>query len=568
VVRTLRPSSFYPMRGTACWFILRAMDRDDTVDLIEIRDLDGPNLFAPRPVLKLEVSVSADERVNARLRDEVQAALGVVLEDDILDALKATIGALHERAGLPLRGLGSRPLDTPGHVAIYYDWQHRSTAMRIAELAFDGLARGISSDVATDLKTHLERDGRESDGPLWVRDEQRGIPSVGITGTNGKTTTTRLVAHLLRSAGRHVGWSSSSGVYIDGEQVMEGDYTGPAGARRVMSDDTVEVAVLETARGGILLRGLAYESNDVGVFLNVTADHLGMHGVSRIETLAEVKSIVVRVTRPDGLVVLNADDPLVMAQREHVRAPVLFFSQDPRNPTVLEHVAGGGRALVRDQDVIEHVQGAQREVIASLAEVPMTFGGAARHMVENALAGIGAALGLGLAREQIVTGLQSFRSDLSSNTGRLNVFRLDGKIIVVDYAHNESGLEALLAFSRSLMQGEGHLAAIIGTAGDRQDDVLRGLGEIASRDADRIFVKENPRYLRGRPAGEQCAIIRDSVVAAGASERIGGLFGGEHAALVAALEETHEGDAIAVMCVEEQLAVFRELRDRGAEEWA
>jgi cyanophycin synthetase len=538
------------------------------MELVEVRDLDGPNLFAPRPVVKVELLVGAGETVDPEIRASLTAVSGRDVPAGPVQAALLLIDLLHEWAGLPRPATGSRPLDLPGHVAVFFEWDLRATALQIGALVHVGLTQGLAHDVATELAELAERDRAAGDYPLWVRDEQRRVPTVGITGTNGKTTTTRLVAHLVRSTGKHVGWSSSSGVYIDGVQVMEGDYTGPAGARRVLGDEQVEVAVLETARGGILLRGLAYESNDVGVFLNVTADHLDMHGVTRIETLAEVKSMVVRVTRSDGLVVLNADDPLVLAQRELVRAPVLLFSQQPASAVVQDHLAGGGRALVREDEALVYRQGTQREVIATLAEVPMTYGGAARHMVENALAGTGAALGLGLSHAEIAAGLRTFRSDLLSNTGRLNVFRLDDRIVVVDYAHNESGLEALLAFTRSLMGGRGRLMAIVGTAGDRQDSVLRGLGEIAARGADLVFVKENPRYLRGRPAGEQLAIIRDAIVAAGAESRIGGVVGGEHAALLAALEQAQAGDAVAVMCVEEQLAVFRELRDRGAQEWS
>lgn len=535
--------------------------------LIEVRDLDGPNLFALDPAIKVEVALDPDETLTPAVQERAERDLGVPVSSDPVDALRAVVVALHDRLGLSVSDVGRREMDTLGHVSVHFPWQWRSSAMRIGEFAVDALVHGIDADWLTRLREDLSRDRQDDDRPLWVRDDQRRMPAVGITGTNGKTTTTRLVSHLIRTSGKHVGWSSSSGVYIDGEQVMEGDYTGPSGARRVMSDPTVDVAVLETARGGILLRGLAYESNDVGVFLNITADHLDMQGVEKIETLAEVKSVVVRVTRPEGLVVLNADDALVLRQREHVRAPVLLFSQDASNPVVAEHVATGGGCLVRDGDMIVYIHGDERHVIANLAEVPMTYGGAARHMVENALAGVSAAIGLRLPFDVIREGLASFRSDVSSNVGRLNVFRVDGRIVVVDYAHNESGLEELVRFTRSLLGGSGRLAVIIGTAGDRQNSVLEGLAGIAARDADLIFIKENPRYLRGRPAGEQTQIIEAAVIQAGAGPHIAGLYGGELDALIAALDAVDEGDAIAIMCVEEQLAVFRELRDRGATEW-
>jgi cyanophycin synthetase len=191
----------------------------------------------------------------------------------------------------------------------------------------------------------------------------------------------------------------------------------------------------------------------------------------------------------------------------------------------------------------------------------------ARHMVENVLAATGAALGLGYSIEQIAEGLRTFRSDTRSNIGRLNVFRLGGRTIVIDYAHNESGLEGLLEFTARLTGGSGSIAAIIGTAGDRQDAVFRNLGRIAAERAGRSYIKANPKYLRGRAADEPIALMREGVAAAGGLSRLAGIFASELDAFRAALDDTAAGDAIAVMCVEEQLAIYRELRERGAEEW-
>lgn len=522
------------------------------MELVEVRDLDGPNLFAGIPVIKLEVHIPPGER-------DV---------DHTLNDLVREIGRLHQAAELDSPVVGRRDIDTPGHYALFYAWEWRETAIAIAEAAFHVVQTGSDPEgVEERLVALLQRDRERDDRPEWVRDSERRIPAVGITGTNGKTTTTRLLAHIARTAGKHVGWSSSSGVYIDGEKVIEGDYTGPSGARRVLNDPTVEIAVLETARGGILLRGVAYESNDVGVFLNLTADHLHLQGVETLETLAEVKSVVIQVTRPEGLVVLNADDPMVLEQRQWVRAQVLLFSQDPDNPAFSEHVAAGGQGILRRDDTIVLLHGMQEHVIAPLSQAPMTFNGTARHMVENALAACGAALGLGFSVEQIAAGLASFRSDVGSNAGRLNVFRLDGRVVVVDYAHNESGLTELLSFSRSLVGADGCLIAIIGTAGDREDEVLVSLGRIAGVSADRVYIKENPGYLRGRDLGTSNELMRAGMEDVNALERLAGVYPGEHAALVAAIEASKPDDCIAVMCVEEQMMILRDLRDRGAQEW-
>jgi cyanophycin synthetase len=522
------------------------------MELVEVRDLDGPSLFARVPVIKLEVCIDAGD-------SDVS---------ETLERLTDAIGRLHSMAGLDAPEVGRRDIDTAGHYALFYPWEWRETGLEIAEAAFRSVvARAEDEDLTGKLARLLKRDREKDDRPEWVRDSERRIPTVGITGTNGKTTTTRLLAHICMTAGKHVGWSSSSGVYIDGEKVIEGDYTGPSGARRVLNDPDVEIAVLETARGGILLRGVAYESNDVSVFLNLTADHLNLQGVETLETLAEVKSVVIQATRPDGLVVLNADDPIVLEQRARVLPEVLLFSQNPDSAAFRDHIDAGGKAVLRRGDsILAVLDGTERE-IARLQDVPMTFNGAARHMVENALAACGAAIGLGFSIDQIASGLKTFRSDVQSNVGRLNVFKLDGRLVIVDYAHNESGLTELLRFGRALMSGDGKLSAIIGTAGDREDEVLTGLGRIAGTSADRIFIKENPGYLRGRDLGVSNEIMRSGVAGVGALDRLAGIYPGEYVALLAALDESSPGDAIAIMCVEDQMTILRGLRDRGAQEW-
>lgn len=537
------------------------------MELVEIRDLDGPNLFLPRPAIKVELVLAEGEPVPAEAVRACSETLGVHLPASVAESLEMLVRELHARAGLPVPDIHWRSLDTAGHEVLAYPWEWRGVARRIAELAVSAVGGRVTPQDPDDLVAYLDADRRRGDRPEYVLDVERNIPAVGITGTNGKTTTTRLLSHIVGHWGKHVGWCSSSGVYIDGELVLDGDYTGPSGARRVLHDPRVEVAVLETARGGILLRGLGYESNDVGVMLNVSADHLDMQGVETVETLAEVKAVVIQVTNPDGTVVLNADDPLVLAQRQRVRAPVVLISQDAGSPAIAEHVAAGGRAVVRDGDVVLLVDGHDRTRLFELDDAPVTYGGRARHMVENTLAASAAALGLGIGPDVVASGVKSFTPDVQHNVGRLNVFDDDGRIVVVDYAHNESGLQSLIEFSRLLMQPGGRLSVVIGTAGDRQDAVFKGLGQTAVAGADAIYLKETPKYLRGREEGDGPAIMRATIEELGAAERLHDEVLSEHDALVAALDASGPGDAVAVMCVEEQLRVFGALRDRGARPW-
>ena len=228
-----------------------------------------------------------------------------------------------------------------------------------------------------------------------VRPLRPPIPVVAVTGTNGKTTTTRLIAHLVRAGGRTPGWSSTDGIVIDGRVVETGDWSGPGGAARVLEDPSVQVAVTETARGGILLRGVGTASNDVSVVTNISADHLGLLGVHTVEQLAEVKSVIVRITKPNGWAVLNADDPLVRAMRMVSRARPWFYSPDPENPYLEEALDAGGRAItVVDGQVVVLGRGLDPVQVIAVPEVPLTLAGASRVNVSNVLAATAAAIGM------------------------------------------------------------------------------------------------------------------------------------------------------------------------------
>ena len=373
--------------------------------LVEIRDLDGPNLFLPVPAIKIEFE--ADNAAPPRLTREIEVRLrgiGIASDDEsdddasLGDALIEAVEIIHQRAGARVPETAWRKLETLGHWVLAFEWRRRAFAVAVAQrIAAAVTATSLDErELGRDLRQLLADPATSDDVPAWVRDTDRTVPIVGITGTNGKTTTTRLLAHVLREAGKSVGWSSTSGVYINGNLVLEGDYTGPSGARRVLKEPGLDVAVLETARGGILLRGIAYESNDVSVFTNVSADHLDMLGVRSIEGLLAVKATVVRATRRGGVVVLNADDPLVRSLAPELHASVLFVSRDAQNPTVANHIATGGSAIVVQEGVMTHLRGLDATSITRVADIPMAYGGRADHMVENALCAAGAAFALGL----------------------------------------------------------------------------------------------------------------------------------------------------------------------------
>jgi cyanophycin synthetase len=542
------------------------------MELVEIRELDGPNVFLLQPAIKVEFKLGRRDLTReslARLRARLEP-LGFSEETTagglgaLGDALGDAVRHLHRRFGLAEPELTWRELEDAGHAALAFAWERRAFALAAARLTAD-LALETADDLdrrLAELGQVLAERGQTGDEPEFVRDRDRRIPIVGITGTNGKTTTTRLCAHILRAAGKRVGWTSTAGVYVEGQQVLEGDYTGPKGAHRVLAEPGLDVAVLETARGGILLRGLAYESNDVGVFLNVSADHLGLLGIQTVEGLAQVKATVVRVTRPEGVAVLNADDPLVRGVAGSVRSPICYFSLAADSPAVVNHVAAGGAALfVEDGVVIRAGEGRCTELVR-LDDVPVTFSGRAAHMVENALAAAAACLGLGVDATRVADGLRTFQSSPEHNEGRLNVFDLDGVTVIVDYAHNEAGLLHLLKLGRTMVGTDGKLVAVIGSAGDRSDDALRALGRAAGERSDEVVIKETQRYLRGRAgAGEMSALMADGVRAAGSMRwRVAPT---ELDGLKSALESRRAGDVVALMCIEQLGDVIAFLEEKG-----
>jgi cyanophycin synthetase len=546
--------------------------------LVEIRDLDGPNLFLLQPAIKLELEIA-----EADLARDAIAALATRMEplipsDDeraggvagLGEFLVAACADLHERAGVEFPEMRWVEMETPGHWSLTFGWERRRFALGLAQLlAAAATGEEVDLPAAIEDLRDLLKTGEDDpdDRPGMIRNEDRTIPVVAVTGTNGKTTTTRLIAHILRGVGRKVGWTSTVGVFIEGEMVLEGDYTGPAGAWRALSEPGLDVAVLETARGGILLRGMACESNDVSVMINISGDHLGLHGVQTLEGLAEVKSVVLRTTRPDGWVVLNADDPLVRAQATSLHAPIIWVTQDPENPTVVAHRHAGGRAVVTADGMMIETRGEEAHELGRLKEMPITFGGTARHMIENALCAAAATLALDLDREAIGQGLRTFGATPEDNPGRLHVYDLNGATVILDYAHNEVGLRHLLEMARGYRTGNGRLTAIIGTAGDRTDEALREIGRLAAEQTDRVIVKETRRYLRGRASvDEMTALYLECVAAGGNTPHV--VAASEPEALEIALRDLQPGDVVAMMCIEtgpQSRARLEELGGRSRE---
>lgn len=399
--------------------------------------------------------------------------------------------------------------------------------------------------------------------PSRVRwDEVRDVPIALITGSNGKTTVVRLLAAMAKTAGRSAGMSSTEGVTVGDRRVAEGDYSGPEGSRHVLRHPEVEVAVLETARGGLLRRGLPVERADVAVVTNIAADHLGEFGVRSLEELAETKLLVARAVDARGRVVLNADDATLVQAAAGVRAPVVWFSTDFANPLVWRHVDSGGQAALLDGESLALLGNGRRELLGRVADIPVAAGGAARYNLANALAAAAAAVGLGIPLDAIRATLCRFGLDPSDNPGRANVYELDGVLIVVDYAHNPHGLTALAAALDQVPSRR--RLVMIGQAGDRDDDAIRELARTAlTLRPDRVVAKEMDAYLRGRARGEVSGIMADELRRAGLPAEAVATAPGEVQGVREALEWARPGDLLVLALHQERREVEELLRSGG-----
>jgi cyanophycin synthetase len=372
------------------------------------------------------------------------------------------------------------------------------------------------------------------------------IPIVAITGTNGKTTTARLIAHTLAATGRRVGLTSTDGIYLGGKCIGHADAAGPNSAHTVLSDPTIEAAVLETARGGLVRRGLAFDWCDVSVITNIRPDHIGQDGIRDLDDLIWIKSLIAERVREGGTLVINADDPgaLAVLDRPRVRRiprKVVLYSEAPDNPVVAAHLAAGGEAIgVRDGQIVAMRDGAV-EPLVRIEDVPITFGGILNYNVSNCMAAIAASRALGVDEETAVAGARSFAPE--NNPGRGSIYELRGGYVMLDYGHNA---DAFTAVGQLRSAAAGHrLLGVVAVPGDRATALIETAGRAAAEIFDHIFIRED-NDLRGRQPGETAAIlcrgvheVRDILPCEFVRE-------GEVAALWRAVEQMKAGDLVVV----------------------
>lgn len=389
------------------------------------------------------------------------------------------------------------------------------------------------------------------------------IPIVAVTGTNGKTTTTRLIAHIAKTCGHKVGFTTTDGIYIQNQMLQQGDCTGPQSAEFVLKDPTIDFAVLETARGGILRAGLGFHSCDIGIITNVAADHLGLNGINTLEDMARVKSVVAEAVMPSGYAILNADDPLVTEIRRNVDCKVAFFSLNENNLIIKDHCNDGGLAAIYENGYVTICKGNWKLRVDKVVNIPLTFGGKAVFMIQNVLPAILTAFIRNFKIEDIRLALETFIPSPVQTPGRMNMFQFRKFSVMVDYAHNPAGFQAIARFLEKV-EAKPKIGIIAGV-GDRRDEDIIGLGQLAARMFDEIIIRQD-RNLRGRTEQEIIDLMLKGIESSSQNKPVK-VIPQEREAIDYALKHARKGSLI-VICSDvvpdalQQVMQYKEQEDK------
>lgn len=558
------------------------------MEFLDARRLTGPSLIFDEPGSILDVRCTPEEadRLIPVWADHVARML------EVLDWPSARFASLKLRGGVSLAFSAS--IDALYAASEINEWAWAASACELGvsteEPDFDEAVKAIRASAAEEAneelmwlideaanhgKTLLWDDdfvsiglGRGSetwpvkeipDAPDW--DKFHDVPIGIVTGTNGKTTSVRFAFHILRVAGRNVGLSSTDWIAVNEKVLDRGDWSGPGGARTVLRQQDVDVAILETARGGLLRRGLGVTQADAALITNISEDHLGDFGSEDLNELLAVKWIVSRAVEKSGRLILNAEDDLLRAKSSDYPGDLVWFSLDPDNETILSHTGNGGLAFVLEGDELVKIEGAAREPICRSDEIPITLGGAARHNVANALSAAALTWCLGASLAEIRSGLMTMVQD--ENPGRCNLYDVDGYKVLIDFAHNPAAMAALFDMARAIPAKR--RALCFGQAGDRTDDLIREL----ARDAwaiglDNVIVSELATYHRGREHGDVFEIIRDELIKRGAADAQIQHFEEEMESFQAALGWAQPGDLVILLALGGAGSIQEHLKAMGA----
>lgn len=558
------------------------------------RRLTGPNLVSPGPGAILDVHVNAEDA--AALVQAWERRAGSVLEA-VGWSDQRTFARPHRR-GVSL--VISAPVDALYAATEVNEW---AVAAAAADLAgeppaepIQKAAERLSELIAAESRPGLLalREAAAAHGMCFLSDDDAAsvgmgdgsrtwpidalpapadvpwqelgdVPLVMVTGTNGKTTTVRLLAAMIRATGRTPGFSSTDGVFVGDELAEGGDYSGPGGARAVLRDRRVAAAVLETARGGMLRRGLGVSRADGVAVTNVGVDHLGEYGLHDVEEIADAKLVIGRAVEAGGRLVLNADDPVLANRRGPGEAQLVWISRQPAEDPVAAHLAAGREAVVAEGDVLVRYGDGRRSEIMAVADAPITLGGAALYNVENVLAGLALAPALGVSDAAAAEALASFRPTADELPGRTNLFRFGDATVLVDFVHNPHGMRALA--ETVLRLPARRRLVVLGQAGDRDDESIRSLARAAQHmRPHRVVVKELTKYLRGREPGEVPRLIRQELETADAGLDVVDAPD-EVAAVRSALEWCQAGDLLVLPIQAQRAEVFELLGALEAAGW-
>ncbi len=429
----------------------------------------------------------------------------------------------------------------------------------------------IEVNAAPGFRMHLspsEGIGRNVAEPvidmLFPRASPSRIPIFAITGTNGKTTTTRLIAHVLKGSGSTVGFTTTDGTYIQNQKITDGDNTGPISAQLVLKDPTVDVAVLETARGGIIRSGLGFDYCDIGIVTNITADHLGMKDINTLADLARVKSVVPRAVSKKGYAVLNAQDPHVFKMRELVEGHVVYFSMDENHPNIERQARRGRISCVYENGYVTILKGKWKVRIEKAVNIPLTYGGRAEFMIQNVLAGTLACFVHGVSLEDLRVGLTTFNAGTAQTPGRLNFIEVGDVTVLMDYAHNPAGLLGLTNFVTKLPNK--YRTVLLNVAGDRRDDDIREFGKIAADAFDRIVIRPG-HYLRGRSAESIYALLQEGIAQSANTPQVR-IIADSREAMYHGIKNGRKGELVVTLAdrVPEDISYLHDLRDKFSAE--
>jgi len=540
--------------------------------LLDARRLTGPNVFCNKAGAVLDIACTAGEAerlvpwCEAAIRRMLravgwggEAVCHQLLTGGVSIAFSAPIDALYAASALAEWAWASCDAEFGGAALPDFDAAAAGLRQAIADEANPALLAlqhaAADHEVAflwDDDEVSVGHGGSSQTWPFralpdpasldWSR--YHDVPIGIVTGTNGKTTTARIARHLFRSAGRRVGLSCTDWVAVDDEIIDRDDWSGPGGARLVLRQPNIDVAILETARGGLLRRGLGVERADAALITNIAEDHLGDFGSQSLAELLAIKWVVSRTVRDSGLLVLNADDRRLVAKAREYDGRIAWFSMDGGNPVIRQQESDNGVAYVLHDGKLLRIADRRREPLAAVEDVPITLGGAARHNVANVLAAAALTEGMGLAPGEIAAGLRTVSQ--ATNPGRSNLYTIDGFRVLVDFAHNPEAMQALFAMARALPATRRVLC--FGQAGDRTNVQIRELARSAwSIGLDLAIISELEHYRRGRAPGEVFGIIRDELKKSGAREDQVLYFEEEADSFDAALSWAEPGDLVVIL---------------------